>query len=203
MTRRPPDQASPVLAADRLQSLWADLNARHFRNALPPIELAWSRRLTTAAGMFSSRGGPREPDPAVQRRIIRLSSPLLCDRPEADLLCTLAHEMIHQWQFDILKRRPNHGPDFRRKMMELNDAGLVITIRHRFEGEVLALVKYAWRCLGCGTIYRRQRRTIRPGRHRCGSCRGSLRETVPSLEPCAPAGPTSQIVQLELDLRSS
>jgi hypothetical protein len=93
-----------------------------------------------------------------------------------ELTATLAHEMIHQWQFDILKRHPDHGPDFHKKMEELNRDGLGITIRHDLTEAVRRWVKYAWRCLGCGRLYERQRRTIRPGRHRCGACRGRLRE---------------------------
>jgi predicted SprT family Zn-dependent metalloprotease len=95
---------------------------------------------------------------------------------DQEFLGTLAHEMIHQWQFDILKRRPNHGPDFRRKMVEMNRAGLGVTISHALDETVQALAKYVWRCLGCGMVYHRQRRTIRPSRHRCGCCCGALQE---------------------------
>jgi predicted SprT family Zn-dependent metalloprotease len=128
--------------------------------------------------MFVSRVGPRTPEAGSARRCIRLSVPLLqhpSRATEQELLGTLAHEMIHQWQFDILKRRPNHGPDFRRKMVEMNRKGLGVTISHALDEAVLALAKYAWRCLGCGKVYQRQRRTIRPSRHRCGCCRGALR----------------------------
>ena len=89
------------------------------------------------------------------------------------LVNTLAHEMIHQWQYDILKRRPNHGADFLRKMTEMNrDGALAITIYHSLQKEVLALTRFAWRCRQCGRVYRRQRRTIQPRRHHCGICRG-------------------------------
>jgi predicted SprT family Zn-dependent metalloprotease len=96
---------------------------------------------------------------------------------EQELLNTLAHEMIHQWQFDVLKRRPNHGVDFLRKMTEMNRSGEVaITTYHSLQHEVLALSRFAWRCKDCGQVYRRQRNTIEPGRHQCGSCRGALQE---------------------------
>lgn len=175
-----PDSTSP------LQDLWRELNARFFGGALPPIDIVWSRRLTSSAGMFTSRVGPRTPESGAARRCIRLSVPLL-QRPslgqvkqaEQELIGTLAHEMIHQWQFDLLKRRPNHGSDFRRKMAEMNNNGLGITVRHSLDEAVQALAKYAWRCLGCGKIYQRQRRTIRPSRHRCGTCRSMLREQLP------------------------
>jgi predicted SprT family Zn-dependent metalloprotease len=119
------------------------------------------------------------------RREIRLSLPLfeqLAARTpyaEQELLNTLAHEMIHQWQFDVLKRRPDHGLEFLRKMTEMNRSGEVaITTYHTLEKEVMALSKFAWRCQDCGRLYRRHRRTIQPKRHHCGACRGTLEELV-------------------------
>lgn len=188
MASRPP----PPLALKELSALWSDLNARYFDGMLPEIDLVWSRRLTSSVGMFVSRGGPRSPwsggtADRPPRREIRLSLPLLTSligRTAAghnELVSTLAHEMIHQWQYDILKRRPNHGFDFLRKMTEINrDGRLAITIYHALQQEVSALAKFAWRCRQCGRIYRRQRRSIKPRRHHCGSCRGALQELNPS-----------------------
>ena len=173
------------LSADGLHTRWRALNARYFDNRLPPIPIVWSRRLTSSVGMFVCRSGPRMPPAAGgrSRREIRLSQPLLerlagrTPYAEQELLNTLAHEMIHQWQFDVLKRRPNHGLDFLRKMTEMNRSGHVaVTTYHQLEKEVLALSRFAWRCKDCGRIYRRQRKTIEPRRHQCGQCRGSLQE---------------------------
>lgn len=176
---------------DQLQTEWQGLNARYFDGLLPPITIVWSRRLTSSVGMFVSRGGPRprqfdESAPTRTRREIRLSEPLMRSLAERtpyagqELLNTLAHEMIHQWQFDILKRKPNHGPDFLRKMTDMNRSGLVaITIYHSLHKEVLALAQFAWRCTDCGRIYRRQRKSIHPRRHLCGTCRGALQELPP------------------------
>lgn len=178
----------PPLTAEELTAIWFDLNVRYFDGALPAIDLVWSRRLTSSVGMFVSRGGPRSlwtelPVRRIPRREIRLSlpllTPLLAHSPHGhqELISTLAHEMIHQWQYDILKRRPGHGPDFLRKMTQINrDGSLAITIHHSLHKEVLALARFAWRCRLCGRIYRRQRRTIQPRRHHCGSCRGPLQE---------------------------
>jgi len=188
---------------EQLQTEWRTLNKRFFDGLLPPIVIVWSRRLTSSVGMFVSRGGPRprqsdESTPNRAKREIRLSEPLmrcLAERTpyaEQERLNTLAHEMIHQWQFDILKRKPNHGPDFLRKMTEMNRSGLVaITIYHSLHREVQALAQFAWRCTDCGRIYRRQRKTIQPRRHLCGSCRGRLQE-LPPLPP-ATAAPVSRI----------
>src|SRR5262245_43562420 len=116
---------------EHLTQMWSELNSRYFAGLLPPIDLVWSRRLTSSVGMFVSRRGPR---PRLDRdglrpptkREIRLSLPLLqqvvqrSEYGKQELMSTLAHEMIHQWQFDILKRKPNHGASFLRKMTEMN-----------------------------------------------------------------------------------
>jgi predicted SprT family Zn-dependent metalloprotease len=166
-----------ALSLNQLQSIWCDLNRRYFHDKLSPISILWSRRLTASVGMFVSHMGPKAPHMSSgERRLIRLSIPLLKDQPEDELIGTLAHEMIHQWQYDILKRRPDHGPEFHRMMVVMNRDGLGITIRHSLEKAVHALTKYTWRCTDCGRDYHRQRKTIRPGRHRCGQCLGKLRE---------------------------
>jgi predicted SprT family Zn-dependent metalloprotease len=182
-----PDLSIP-LSSEELQARWQHLNARYFAGSLRPIEILWSQRLTASVGMFACREGPRASYPLAMtnsRREIRLSLPLfeqLAARTpyaEQELLNTLAHEMIHQWQFDVLKRRPDHGLEFLRKMTEMNRSGEVaITTYHTLEKEVMALSKFAWRCQDCGRLYRRHRRTIQPKRHHCGACQGTLEELV-------------------------
>jgi predicted SprT family Zn-dependent metalloprotease len=172
---------SAVFSMDRLQNTWRELNEKYFHGRLRPISIVWSRRLTASVGMFVSHMGPRVPHMhSAERRLIRLSIPLLKDQCESELIGTLAHEMIHQWQYDILKRRPDHGPEFHRMMAVMNRDGLGITIRHSLEKAVHALTKYTWRCINCGRDYHRQRKTIRPSRHRCGQCLGKLRELPPA-----------------------
>lgn len=168
--------------SEQLHAHWTDLNARYFGGALPPIEIVWSARLTSSAGMFVSHAGPRSREDGHEgrtRRLIRLSAPLLQHLSGRELLSTLAHEMIHQWQFDVRKRRPDHGEEFLEKMEAMNRDGLKITIHHTLDEEVSAFMTYAWRCLECGQDYQRQRRTIRPKDHRCGSCHGPLGEVLP------------------------
>lgn len=186
-----PARRSSPLSSQQLTDIWRDLNRRYFEGALPSVDITWSRRLTSSVGMFVSQGGPRTArvqggQTRSPQREIRLSLPLLTpllkstSYGEHELVSTLAHEMIHQWQYDVLTRRPNHGPDFLRKMAEMNrDGTLEITIYHSLQKEVLALARFAWRCRQCGRVYRRQRRTIQPRRHHCGSCRGPLQELGP------------------------
>ena len=203
------ESACSPLPTERLQKIWHDLNAQYFDGALPSIAIVWSRRLTSSVGMFVSRRGPRPRlnqeglRPPIKREI-RLSLPLLHQvvqrsaYGEQEILNTLAHEMIHQWQFDILKRKPNHGPDFLRKMTEMNRNGtLAITIYHSLQKEVLTLARFSWRCVECGRVYRRQRKTIEPRRHQCGVCRGSLQElkSVSQVHQDPPPTPTSTLLQ--------
>jgi predicted SprT family Zn-dependent metalloprotease len=213
----------PPLTVSQLCDIWHDLNRRYFDGSLPPITLVWSKRLTSSVGMFVSRTGPRSAwgettTGRIDKREIRLSlrllTPLFTRTPFGanELISTLAHEMIHQWQFDILKRRPNHGPDFLRKMREINSDGtLAVTVYHALKKEVQALSRFAWRCGRCGRVYRRQRRTIQPRRHHCGSCRGSLHEVSAELVPPAPVErsssrpprPSEFPAQLDLDFSSA
>jgi predicted SprT family Zn-dependent metalloprotease len=184
---------SPPVSTRHLTKIWTTLNGRYFEGQLPPIDVVWSRRLTSSVGLFVSRRGPR---PRLDRdgvrpptrREIRLSLPLLqqvvqqSKYGKQEIMNTLAHEMIHQWQYDVLKRHPNHGPNFLRKMTEMNrDGSLAITIYHSLQKEVLALTQFAWRCRQCGRVYRRHRRSIQPRRHHCGICRGLLQELVGSV----------------------
>ena len=161
--------------------MWKNLSNRFFENRLPPITIEWSTRLTASAGMFISQVGPRSlwvPRDYRQgaARVIRLSAPLLRDQPETELWRTLAHEMIHQWQFDIRQHRPSHGAEFREMMHRMNREGLGITVRHQLETAVKLRIRFAWQCLRCGMAYHRQRRTIIPSRHICSRCRGKLVE---------------------------
>ena len=164
-----------------VQAMWKDLSCRFFENRLPPITIEWSTRLTASAGLFVSQVGPRSRwvSSAYRHgdaRVIRLSAPLLRGESEAELLGTLAHEMIHQWEYDIRKRRPSHGPTFREMMDRMNEAGLDISIRHQLNETMNALNRYCWQCKHCEMAYYRHRRTIVPSRHLCSRCRGALVE---------------------------
>lgn len=227
---RPIITLSAALSAEILGARWRELNARYFAGALPPIPICWSERLTSSVGLFTCRGGPRTsyPNlPGTSRREIRLSRPLFdqlavrVPQVEQELMNTLAHEMIHQWQFDVLKQRPDHGVAFLRKMTQINRSGEVaVTTYHSLEKEVIALSRFTWQCTNCGRLYRRHRRTILPQRHHCGACRGALRELVaepeqqkdnrsPLVDPASDAGsplnsprtPTSFPDQLTLELQ--
>ena len=167
--------------AHELQRMWGSLNTVYFDSRLPPIEIQWSTRLTSSVGLFVSETGPRTQHVSSTirhgaGRVIRLSLPLLRTQPLAEIRGTLAHEMIHQWQFDVKKCHPSHGREFRRMMKLMNQDGLGITVYHTLTNEVAALSKYTWQCQKCGRAYHRQRKSLSSKTHRCGDCWGELRE---------------------------
>lgn len=185
----------------KLAQEWKALNSRYFAQALSPITITWSPRLTTSLGVFvcqqhhglASRVLGRSTRSFVS--IIRLSTPLfasLARRPqtaEHELRRTLAHEMIHQWQAERLCIIPNHGPTFVTVMERMNEDGCGVSIYHSLRHEVERLSRHAWVCNDCGLVYRRQRRTISPRYHRCGKCRGTLRVLSPFRTPDTPIAP--------------
>ncbi len=166
------------LSAERLQALWQELNDAYFSNRLPAIEIQWSTRLTASAGLFRSQTGPRTSRVSPEERhgkgrVIRLSVPLLRRQSFEEIRGTLAHEMIHQWQFDVKKHCPSHGREFRRIMALMNADGLGITVYHTLTEEAKASTEFMARP---GHVSPRQRHTVSTKRHHDGLDQGSLQE---------------------------
>ena len=169
------------LSCEQLQDMWKALDSLYFGGRLPSIRIEWSTRLTASSGLFVSQVGPRNRWVTQgfrhgEARVIRLSAPLLCEQSHEEIRRTLAHEMIHQWEYDVRKRRPSHGEDFRRMMDRMNMDGLQVRVRHDLEEGLEKLNRYAWQCVECGLTYYRHRRTIVPSRHICSRCHGILVE---------------------------
>lgn len=164
---------------------WHSLNQQFFHLRLLPIPILWSRRLTSSLGVFVGyrRNWPsilsKKPGRADQC-LIRLSIPLFQNLTTTPLLAdkvlreTVAHEMIHQWQFQVLREMPNHGASFRQLMHHMNAANLAVRVYHRYAPQTNRPIRFVWACQNCGLRYPRQRRSINPRRHRCGRCHGIL-----------------------------
>lgn len=160
-----------------LAPLFIQMNSRFFNNEIPSIPVEWSTRMTRSAGIFWWK---RYPSQRLECGI-RLSAPLLAHRPCTDILATLTHEMIHAWiALHVQDLHHGHGPLFRRKLECINrqSPSFRVTRHHRFLAEVQQHMRYRWDCLHCGQVYRRQRRTIDPKRHRCGRCSGRLQPQI-------------------------
>ena len=104
-----PDDAS---IAARLRAEHERLNVRHFEGTLRPVTLRISRRMHTRLGHYAPalrHGQPAE---------IAISRRHLARHPWSEVLDTLLHEMVHQWQ-DEQHLPLGHGADFRRKAREV------------------------------------------------------------------------------------
>ena len=128
-------------------------------NQQPLIKIKWSdNRLKTTAGFYKRK----KLDGVIFSEII-LSKPILENLSIKYIQSTLCHEMIHAWVDRILKINEIHGPNFIKKMDEINSKQnfFEITIRHDFPVFRKAL-KYKGTCNHCGEkyLYRRRIRNI-------------------------------------------
>ncbi|XP_072749863.1 DNA-dependent metalloprotease SPRTN [Anoplolepis gracilipes] len=127
-----------------IHTLFVQFNARFFWNVLTPVQIKWSNRMTSCAGVCTFHSRNKE-------CIISLSAPLLKLRPRKDLVETLLHEMIHAYLFltNNDRDRDGHGPNFCKHMYRINkEAGTNITIYHNFHDEVRLYKQHWWKCNG-------------------------------------------------------
>lgn len=127
-----------------IHTLFVQFNTRFFWNILTPVQVKWSNRMTSCAGICTFRSRNKE-------CIISLSAPLLKLRPRKDLVETLLHEMIHAYLFltNNDRDRDGHGPTFCKHMCRINkEAGTNITIYHNFHNEVKLYQNHWWKCNG-------------------------------------------------------
>ncbi|XP_012263742.2 DNA-dependent metalloprotease SPRTN [Athalia rosae] len=127
-----------------IHTLFVQFNTRYFWNKLLPVEVKWSKRMTSCAGVCSFH-------PRNKQCVITLSAPLLKLRPRKDLVETLLHEMIHGYLFltNNNRDRDGHGPEFHKHMYRINkEAGTQISVYHSFHDEVRLYQQHWWRCDG-------------------------------------------------------
>ncbi|XP_015117478.1 sprT-like domain-containing protein Spartan [Diachasma alloeum] len=170
-----------------IHTLFVQFNTKFFNNVLLPVEVKWSPRMTSCAGVCTFRSRNRQ-------CVISLSAPLLKLRPRKDLVETLLHEMIHAYLFltNNNRDRDGHGPEFCKHMNRINaEAGTSITIYHDFHEEVKLYQQHWWKCNGpCsnrgpyfGTVRRAMNRAPGPSdswyeqhRRTCGGTFIKIRE---------------------------
>uniref|UniRef100_A0A8C5QA11 SprT-like domain-containing protein n=1 Tax=Leptobrachium leishanense TaxID=445787 RepID=A0A8C5QA11_9ANUR len=134
-----------------IRCLLRQFNHMFFKGRLSNVEAEWSKRMTRAAGvcLYYHQTG---------RCVIRLSEPILKQRPRKDVVESLLHEMIHAYMHVTKKEDDGaHGTVFLHYMKRINAAsGANITVKHHFSAEMRALRKHWWQCNGpCGKIIRR------------------------------------------------
>ncbi|XP_055525880.1 DNA-dependent metalloprotease dvc-1 [Wyeomyia smithii] len=129
-----------------IHRLFPIFDRKFFQNRLVCVQLEWSRKMYSCAGICYQRSNRMG-----KSCIIRLSEPLLKLRPRKDLVETLLHEMIHAYCFVLGIREGNggHGPNFKRVMNGINRvAGTNITVYHTFHDEVNLYKTHWWKCNG-------------------------------------------------------
>uniref|UniRef100_A0A1A9X5A8 Protein with SprT-like domain at the N terminus n=1 Tax=Glossina brevipalpis TaxID=37001 RepID=A0A1A9X5A8_9MUSC len=127
-------------------ALFCQFDTKFFQSRLRCVNIEWSRRMFSCAGICYSRKNHFGMDVT-----IRLSEPLLKLRPRKDLVETMLHEMIHAYCFVLHIREGNggHGPQFKKIMNAINQtAGTNITVYHSFHDEVKLYKQHWWRCNG-------------------------------------------------------
>ena len=129
-----------------IHSLFLQFDQMFFWNSLGIVQLEWSKRMYTCAGICyyqADRNG--------ESCIIRLSEPLLKLRSRGDLVNTLIHEMIHAFLFVTHsdRDRDGHGPRFQAHMHRINQCAKTnITIYHEWHEETEFYKQHVWRCNG-------------------------------------------------------
>jgi hypothetical protein len=112
--------SSPAIEQLQRLSIAFDLfNAELFDGALPPVMLQL-RNKPGSAGSFCPKKWTNAQGVLID--VINLDSQTAATRPLHELLSTLAHEMAHAYVFSCVNDRKatgGHGPDWRRKMLDL------------------------------------------------------------------------------------
>lgn len=100
-------------------SMFTHFNKKYFCGELDKVKVSWSPHMTLCAGKTAYRVRGH----SCKSCSIRLSQPLLSQRPHTDTVNTLLHEMIHAYLHVTqgLNYRDSHGPEFRKHMKRIND----------------------------------------------------------------------------------
>ncbi|KAF9769841.1 hypothetical protein IL306_012669 [Fusarium sp. DS 682] len=153
------------------------------------VKLVWTKTLNTTAGRASWRREtirPRRKEDAAEVEVIyrhhasiELAEKVIDD--ENRLLNVMAHEFCHLANFMISGITTNpHGREFKawaaKCSAKFGDRGIEVTTKHTYEIDF----KYVWECEECGAEFKRHSKSIDPQRHRCGSCKGLLKQTKPA-----------------------
>jgi hypothetical protein len=107
---RPED--API--AEKLMEWHARFNAEHFGGTLKTVPVRISRRMQSRLGHYSAATSTATGEIAISFRHLRRHG-------WTEVLHTLLHEMVHQWQ-DETGKPLDHGPGFRAKAREVGIA---------------------------------------------------------------------------------
>ncbi len=133
-----------------LNSLFSEINEKHFNNILPQIKLGFSNRLKTTGGQYSKKPFPQ----------IQISSRYLhFEKALDEIRDTLGHEMIHYW-LDWCGKPCGHTKEFKEKLKSCQF--------NRYSRLTPLHARYIYKCTQCGEKYFRKKH----GTWSCGPCSG-------------------------------
>ncbi len=143
-----------------LLPLFLELNRQYFQNSLfdrgvPRVSVRWSDgRMRTTAGLYKRKTNFF----GFKAGEIILSRPVLENLPEKALMSTLCHEMIHAWIDLVLQVEEVHGPNFMKRMKEINSSqtDFQVTVRHSFPVS-RKIPKWVATCPACKRSFRYKR----------------------------------------------
>ncbi|PTD09718.1 HMG box-containing protein C19G7.04 [Fusarium culmorum] len=153
------------------------------------VKLVWTKTLNTTAGRACWRreiirttrkaDGEQISVSYKHHASIELAEKVIDD--EHRLLNVMAHEFCHLANFIVSGVTTNpHGREFKvwaaRCSAVFGDRGIEVTTKHNYDIDF----KYVWECDECATEFKRHSKSIDPKRHRCGSCKGLLKQTRPA-----------------------
>lgn len=164
---------------DRItNSTFGEFNRDVFGSELGCVEVLWSKKLNTTAGLTRLRRCTNDMTPGVPLKrlaVIELSTKIVDD--ENRLRETLLHELVHAavWILEGVSKPP-HGKSFKvwAKIAMSKIPDVVVTTTHKYEINY----KFEWKCVNpsCSFTIGRHSRSVDLLRHRCGQCKGELME---------------------------
>ncbi|KAL4910774.1 hypothetical protein BDW74DRAFT_172242 [Aspergillus multicolor] len=172
------------------------------------VRIVWSKTLQTTAGRASwkrdrsiidsrstspadSSSGSEAPSVTTKHyATIELAEKIIDD--EDRLLNTLAHEYCHLANYIVSEVRDQpHGISFKKwgqqckeklKNHPVYGGRIEVTTKHNYKIDY----KYVWTCVDCCQNYGRHSKSIDPGKHRCGKCKGLLQQIKPKPRSASP-----------------
>ncbi|KAL4996055.1 SprT-like family-domain-containing protein [Aspergillus recurvatus] len=187
------------------------------------VRIVWSKTLQTTAGRAnwkrdrsvidtrsmspadaSSSSGNEAPSMTTKNyATIELAERIIDD--EDRLINTLAHEYCHLANYIVSNvRNQPHGASFQawgRKCKQalkehpIYGGRIEVTTKHNYKIDY----KYVWTCVDCCQNYGRHSKSIDPGRHRCGKCKGLLQQIKPkprSVSPRKKSAPVAAVIDM-------
>lgn len=149
------------------------------------VSLVWSKTLNTTAGRANwKRQTEVGSDPLAEPKFNHHASIELAEKvidDECRLLNVIAHEFCHLANFMVSGITNNpHGREFKvwaaKCTQEFKHRGIEVTTKHSYDIDF----RYIWQCKECLCELKRHSRSITPGKHRCGRCKGELVQIKPT-----------------------